>query len=169
MMRNALQGPRPPGRGRRLALALRPLPFALLLCATVPATAQVREPEFRVHDRGELWETAKDDGTLGGACIADLSLAASAGAALAMMPTVVAKESVDAGELSEGLRDNFYEVANILSRLLNGPSVPHLRISELTPGVPDHVLELKGKAAGLKHYDVTIVDYAGGSMALLAA
>jgi hypothetical protein len=25
----------------------------------------VREPEFRVHDRGELWETAKDDGTLG--------------------------------------------------------------------------------------------------------
>ena len=111
----------------------------------------------------------EDDGTLGGACIADLSLAASAGAALAMMPTVVAKESVEAGELSEGLRDNFYEVANILSRLLNGPSVPHLRISELAAGVPDHVLELSGKAAGLKHYDVTIVDYAGGSMSLLAA
>jgi len=111
----------------------------------------------------------EDDGQLGGACIADLSLAASVGAALAMMPTVVAKESVDAGELSEGLRDNFYEVANILSRLLNGPSVPHLRISELAAGVPDHVLELSGKAAGLKHYDVTIVDYAGGSMALLAA
>jgi len=111
----------------------------------------------------------EDDGTLGGACIADLSLAASAGAALAMMPTVVAKESVEAGELSEGLRDNFYEVANILSRLLNGPSVPHLRISELAAGVPDQVMELSGKAAGLKHYDVTIVDYAGGSMALLAA
>ena len=111
----------------------------------------------------------EDDGTLGGACIADLSLAASAGAALAMMPTVVAKESVDAGELSEGLRDNFYEVANILSRLLNGPSVPHLRISELAAGVPDQVMELSGKAAGLKHYDVTIVDYAGGSMSLLAA
>ena len=111
----------------------------------------------------------EDDGKLGGACIADLSLAASAGAALAMMPTVVAKESVDAGELSEGLRDNFYEVANILSRLLNGPSVPHLRISELAAGVPDQVMELSGKAAGLKHYDVTIVDYAGGSMSLLAA
>ena len=111
----------------------------------------------------------EDDGTLGGACIADLSLAASVGAALAMMPTVVAKESVDAGELSEGLRDNFYEVANILSRLLNGPSVPHLRISELAAGVPDQVMELSGKAAGLKHYNVTIVDYAGGSMSLLAA
>ena len=111
----------------------------------------------------------EDDGTLGGACIADLSLAASAGAALAMMPTVVAKESVEAGELSEGLRDNFYEVANILSRLLNGPSVPHLRISELAAGVPDQVMELSGKAAGLKHYNVTIVDYAGGSMSLLAA
>ena len=111
----------------------------------------------------------EDDGKLGGACIADLSLAASVGAALAMMPTVVAKESVDAGELSEGLRDNFYEVANILSRLLNGPSVPHLRISELAAGVPDQVMELSGKAAGLKHYNVTIVDYAGGSMSLLAA
>ena len=111
----------------------------------------------------------EDDGSLGGACIADLSLAASAGAALAMMPTVVAKESVDAGQLSEGLRDNFYEVANILSQLLNGPSVPHLRISDLTPGVPDHVMTLSTVAAGKKHYDVTIVDYAGGSITLLAA
>ena len=35
------------------------------LLAAAPAAAQIREAEFRVHDRGELWETAKDDGTLG--------------------------------------------------------------------------------------------------------
>lgn len=29
------------------------------------AAAQTREADFRIHDRGELWETAKDDGTLG--------------------------------------------------------------------------------------------------------
>ncbi|MEM6782876.1 MAG: hypothetical protein AAF624_03970 [Bacteroidota bacterium] len=41
-----------------------PLGLFVLLCA-VPAHAQTREADFRVHDRGELWETAKDDGTLG--------------------------------------------------------------------------------------------------------
>ena len=39
--------------------------FALVALAAAPAAAQVREADFRVHDRGELWETAKDDGTLG--------------------------------------------------------------------------------------------------------
>lgn len=47
----------------------RPLPLllylAVLLLGALPAAAQVRQAEFRVHDRGELWETAKDDGTLG--------------------------------------------------------------------------------------------------------
>jgi hypothetical protein len=111
----------------------------------------------------------EDNGKLGGACITDLPLASSTGAALAMMPPIVAKESVEAGQLSEGLHDNFYEVANIFSRLLNGPSVPHLRISELVPGIPEEVLALAEKATGRKHYDVTIVDYVGGKMVLLAA
>ncbi|MDX1418452.1 MAG: hypothetical protein R3181_00680 [Rubricoccaceae bacterium] len=35
------------------------------VCAVSSAAAQTREADFRVHDRGELWETAKDDGTLG--------------------------------------------------------------------------------------------------------
>lgn len=39
--------------------------LAVLLLLAAPAAAQVREAEFRIHDRGELWETAKDDGTLG--------------------------------------------------------------------------------------------------------
>ncbi len=37
----------------------------VVLLAAAPARAQIREADFRVHDRGELWETAKDDGTLG--------------------------------------------------------------------------------------------------------
>ncbi|MEM1041678.1 MAG: T9SS type A sorting domain-containing protein [Bacteroidota bacterium] len=40
--------------------------LALLLVLTaLPAAAQLREADVRVHDRGELWETVKDDGTLG--------------------------------------------------------------------------------------------------------
>ncbi len=39
--------------------------LAVLLLIAPAAQAQLREADFRVHDRGELWETVKDDGTLG--------------------------------------------------------------------------------------------------------
>ena len=118
----------------------------------------------------EKWVTGlyvNDKNKLIGACIADLSLAANTGAALAMISEQVAKESVAAGELGDNLRENFYEVVNIISALLNGPSVPHLRLTELVDGIPDEVIELSQQAAGNKRYDVTIVGYAGGTLALL--
>jgi hypothetical protein len=108
-----------------------------------------------------------DHDRLIGACISDIPLAATTGAALAMMPASVAKEAVDSGKLEEGLRDNYYEVVNILSRLLNGPSVPHLRLTELVDGVPEDVIKLIERAKGQKHYDVTVVGYAGGKMSLI--
>lgn len=104
-----------------------------------------------------------------GACVADLKLAANAGAALAMVPVVVAQEAVAKGELIEGLRDNFYEIVNIISAMLNGPSVPHLRLTDMVDGVPDEVIELAKTAGGNKRYDVTIVDYGGGSLALIGS
>lgn len=110
-----------------------------------------------------------DDDRPGGACVADLGLAASAGAALAMMPSAVVAEATDAGALPDGLHENFYEVANIMTRLLNGPSVPHVRITELVAGVPDGVRQVIRDAAGRKHYDVTIIGYPGGKLLLAAA
>ena len=102
-------------------------------------------------DDPERWVTGlyvDDHGTLIGACISDLSLAGDRRcAALAMMPAAAAEEAVDSGRLDDGLRDNFYEVANILSRLLNGPSVPHLRLTELVDGVPDEVVRADRSAA----------------------
>jgi hypothetical protein len=108
-----------------------------------------------------------DKNALIGACIADLRLAANAGAALAMISEQVAKESIAAGELGENLRDNFYEVVNIVSALLNGPSVPHLRLTEMVDGIPDEVIELSKRAAGNKRYDVAIVGYQGGTLGLI--
>lgn len=123
-------------------------------------------------EESDNWVTGlyvDDHDRLIGACISDISLAATAGAALAMMPASVAKEASDAGKLDENLRDNFYEVVNILSRLLNGPSVPHLRLTDLVDGVPDDVIALIDKAKGRKNYDVTVVGYAGGRMGLIGA
>src|SRR5690606_11440969 len=71
MMRHAPHGPRTTDHGPRTAAPStvhRLLSTVFLLAVgnlAIPAAAQVREAEFRVHDRGELWETAKDDGTLG--------------------------------------------------------------------------------------------------------
>jgi hypothetical protein len=48
--------PRPP---TRLALVLA------LALASGAALGQPRQAEFHVHDRGEIWETVKDDGTIG--------------------------------------------------------------------------------------------------------
>lgn len=55
----ALPTQRRGGGGRTLLSAL-----AVLLSSSF-AGAQTRQAEFEVHDRGELWETMKDDGTIG--------------------------------------------------------------------------------------------------------
>ena len=110
-----------------------------------------------------------DDDELVGACVTELALAASTGAALALIPVVVARESVRAGRLDAGIRENYYEAVNIMSAMLNGPTVPHLRLSELVDGVPDEVVAMaEEEAAGHRHYDVTIVGYDGGVLALIA-
>jgi hypothetical protein len=118
----------------------------------------------------EKWVTGlyvNDKNALIGACLADLKLAANCGAALAMISEQVAKESIAAGELGDNLRENFYEVVNIVSAMLNGPSVPHLRLTELVDGIPDDVIELSKRAAGNKRYDITIVGYDGGTLGLI--
>lgn len=129
-----------------------------------------------VRDLGEIdldaerWFTGlyvSDKNALIGACVADLRLAANTGAALAMIAEQVAKEAVTSGELPDNLRENFYEVANIVSALLNGPSVPHLRLTELVDGIPEDVVALSRRASGNKRYDVTIDGYDGGTLTLV--
>jgi hypothetical protein len=41
------------------------LPVILLLLLSTDSFSQARKADFRIHDRGNLWETAKDDGTFG--------------------------------------------------------------------------------------------------------
>jgi len=130
-----------------------------------------KRAEFDFNDENLVAVSAvfvEDDGTVGGACVADLPLSAYAGAALAMVPKPVAEESVKAGGLEDSLKDNYHEVANILTAVLNGPSVPHLKIRELSEGVPDEIKDLVVKAAGRRTFDVTITDYGSGQLALYA-
>ena len=54
-----------------------------------------------------------------------------------------------------------------MSKLLNGPSLKHLRLTEFVDGVPDDARSLVERAPGRKHYDVTIVGYPNGRVALV--
>ena len=65
-----------------------------------------------------------DDGEIAALLVADIEFAAISGAALAMIPKVVAAEAIKANELTDALFDNFREVVNVFSSLLNSPTTP---------------------------------------------
>lgn len=110
----------------------------------------------------------EESGELSGLCIADLAWASYSGAGLAMIPLPVAEETIESGVLAGTLRENFYEVANIITALLNGPSVAHLKISELVDGVPPEARDLVIKASGRRSFRCTLPEYGSGTIALYA-
>jgi hypothetical protein len=107
-------------------------------------------------------------GHVGGACIAEAGAAAYAGASLAMIPRAVADEAAATGELDATLSDNFAEVVNILTGIVNTPIHDHLRMSGLEAGVPDPVKDLLIKANGRATYLIDVADYGTGRIALYA-
>ena len=131
------------------------------------AVDKAKEFDFADEDLSLYTGVFVDDtGAVAGACVADLAFVARSGAALAMIPRPVADEAISKGALEDNLRENFYEVANIATGLLNGPSVPHIKISELVEGVPDAVRDLLLRAAGRRSYSIALGDYGNGTFAL---
>lgn len=109
-----------------------------------------------------------EEGHVGGVCIADLAAAAYAGAALAMIPKGAADDSVKAGELTDTLRENFGEIVNIVTGIVNTPIHPHLRMVGVEAGVSDAVRDLLIKASGRATFDLEVSDYGPGRLALFA-
>ncbi len=71
------------------------------------------------------------DGKSAVVCVCDLPLASAAGAALTLIPTAVAEESVRAGKLSEILSENVHEIFNVCTTLFNQPNRPHLVLDDV--------------------------------------
>ncbi len=112
--------------------------------------------------------TAED--AVGALCVCDGPFAILVGAALVMVPANVAKEQLDAGTLDEQHVEFTHEVANILSRLLNTPRTPHLRLETLhqVPGdVPEPVTALLGAPEFRRDFVVTIEGYGEGRVSIL--
>jgi len=95
---------------------------------------------------------------------ADWSFCALSAAALAMMPASTALEQAAAKELDETLQSCFFEVVNVLSRLLNGESVSHLKLTELLDASSPLLLEME--AGRSRHLEITIESYGTGKMSI---
>ena len=63
--------------------------------------------------------------------VVDLGGAARMGGALGMLPPGGVEDAVDEGDLSGMLRDNCYEVLNVLAATFNVPDAPHVRLYEM--------------------------------------
>jgi len=104
-------------------------------------------------------------------CLADMLLAAASGAALVLTPASVLPEVEQAGELPDSLRENYQEVANILSSLLNTPSTPHLKLSEmkvLPEDLPEEAWAIIENPGTRRDYTLTVEGYTSGRFSLLA-
>jgi hypothetical protein len=110
-----------------------------------------------------------DDGEIAALLVSDIEFAAISGAALAMIPKVVAAEAIKANELTDALFDNFREVVNVFSSLLNAPSTPHLALKALErhPDGTEDIAELIESPRRRRDFDVTIEGYGSGVLAVL--
>ena len=106
-----------------------------------------------------------DDGTVGGACILDVQLAASLGAALALMPPAVAAEAVRRGALDAALLENVHEVLNICTGLFEGGDAPHVRLGAVGAGaVPPAVQAMLKVPRNTVCSEVAVQGYPAGRL-----
>lgn len=110
-----------------------------------------------------------DDGEIAALLVSDIEFAAISGAALAMIPKVVAAEAITANELTDALFDNFREVVNVFSSLLNSPTTPHLVLEALErhPEGTEDLLPVLTAPTRQRCFDITIEGYGSGSLAVL--
>lgn len=113
---------------------------------------------------------ASDDGAVQVLCVCDYALAAYAGAALSMIPAGVAKDSLRGAALPEGIEENFREVLNIVTGLLNRPGAPHVKLQDMLrpadPAAPG-VAGVLAKPAARLDMEITIANYGVGKASLL--
>ncbi|HEX7097266.1 MAG TPA: hypothetical protein VF183_15375 [Acidimicrobiales bacterium] len=133
------------------------------------AAASKRPPLDYDEDPLVVGRYLDDDGELAALVVSDLAFAAISGAALAMIPKVVVDEAIKRGQLSDTLVENFREVVNVFSSLLNTPTTPHLVLKGLGrhPEETADLREVLTSPSRQRTFDVTIEGYGSGCLGVL--
>ena len=103
--------------------------------------------------------------------VADLPLAARAGAAIALMPAGAAEVAIEEGQLSSALYDNAYEILNVMASLFNVGDAPHVKLDRCyAPGeaLPADVAQWVLAYVRRLDLDVTVKGYGPGRLSVLA-
>jgi hypothetical protein len=113
-----------------------------------------------------------DDGQVAVVVVLDKAAVAHLGAALVMVPLPAVEDALKGPTLPENFYENFYEVANVMMGLFNKPTggVHVVLADRIDAGtdLPDDVRAGIDGAQKSRTFDVTIVGYGSGRMALYA-
>ena len=128
--------------------------------------------EFAMPTAGEYSTFIDDTGVLAAIAIADLGFVAHSGASLALIPAGQSEAAIAAGEVTEALRENFYEVVNIMSSLLNADPSCHVKLKAIHAiggdDVPVEASNLASSRSKAHWFNVDIAGYGTGTFAFFA-
>jgi hypothetical protein len=102
--------------------------------------------------------------------IIDLECAARIGGSLGLVPKVAVDEAIAARELPSNLRDNCYEVLNVLSAVFNLPDAPHVRLYEMygpNTALPPDVAALGALVGSRMDVRLQIAGYGTGQLSIV--
>ncbi len=106
-----------------------------------------------------------DDDHLVALCACDKEFVAYSGAALSMIPAVVANEMISGNDINEAMVGNFYEVMNICSKLLMSDTSAHLRLDKtLGPEQSAEPIAALQEATHISGLGVDIPQYGKGKL-----
>jgi hypothetical protein len=103
--------------------------------------------------------------------VVDIECAARLGGSLGMLPRGGVDDAIKELDVSGLLRDNTYEVLNVLSAVFNVENAPHVRLYELygpMGGVPSDVLALSQVIGSRMDLELNIAGYGVGHLSIVA-
>lgn len=104
--------------------------------------------------------------------LCNLGFANGVGAALSLVPIPIAREATAAGEVPDNLLENVQEVLNVMARLFNTATAPHVRLQGVHRGtgdLPASAAALLASPRSRKDFAVDVEGYGPGRVALLAS
>lgn len=109
-----------------------------------------------------------DTGRPTGMAVFDMPLAAYTGAALVMIPVASAKDALAAGTLTPSLKENFYEVMNVVSVVFTDALRRRQKLQATfeNPNVPDAANKVLNAPHKRLDVNVTIDGYGAGRTSL---
>jgi hypothetical protein len=148
---------------------IRDLLNGLLGRAVAVDRIKAQDDDDDIRDLGAVAEYVTDDDLTGALCIMDDRFLVRAGAALVMVPANAAEDDLKRGELDHYV-PNVQEVLNVMTRLLNSPTTPHLRLMTVhrLPGeLPEGVIALQEEPQFRRDFAVFIEGYGDSRVSLL--